>query len=66
METTAARYDGDNELRISGRLKVFCDAAAKSHDTPIHCVDCDFDGCHHRYLGGLAGALEMIYRIKIR
>ena len=55
METTAARYEGGDMLRISGRLKLVHDAAAKGHDTPSHCADCD-GAIHDRCLCGLAEA----------
>ena len=32
VEATAARYDGCDVLRISGRLKLVYDAAARGHD----------------------------------
>jgi hypothetical protein len=41
MEATAARYDDADVLRISGRLKLFCDAASRGHDIPTHCSNCD-------------------------
>jgi hypothetical protein len=44
VETTAARYDGGDVLRISGRLKLVYDAAARGHDIPSHCTDCDCEG----------------------
>jgi hypothetical protein len=56
VEVTAARYDGGDVLRISGRLKLVYDAAARGHDTSRHCSDCDCDGCHDRYICRLAGA----------
>ena len=57
METTAARYEGGDVLRISGRLELVHDAAAKGHDTPSHCADRDCDGAmHDRCLCGLAEA----------
>ena len=57
MEATAARYEGGDMLRISGRLKLVHDAAVKGYDTPSHCADCDCDGAmHDRCLCGLAEA----------
>ena len=55
-ETTAARYDGRDVLRISGRLKLVYDANARGRDIPSHCAERDCDGCHDRCLCGLAGA----------
>ena len=56
VETTAARYDGVDVLRISGRFELVYEAAARGHDIPSHCADCDRDRCHGRGLYGLAGA----------
>jgi hypothetical protein len=44
MEATAARYDDADVLRISGRLKLFYDAASRGHDIPIHCSNCTVTG----------------------
>ena len=44
METTAARYDGGDVRRISGRLKLVYDVAAKGHDILSHCAYCDCEG----------------------
>ena len=44
MKVTAARYDGGDALRISGRLKLVYDAAARGHDNPSHCAYCDCEG----------------------
>ena len=35
METTAARYDGCDVLRISGRLKLVCDTVMTSQATAL-------------------------------
>ena len=55
MEATTARYDGRVVLRIAGRLKLVHDAAARGHDIPSHCADCDCDECYDRCLCRLAG-----------
>ena len=60
MEATAARYDDADVLRISGRLKLFYDAASRGHDIPIHCSNCDCDGCYDWCLCRLARACEVV------
>ena len=55
-ETTAARYDGDDVLRVSGRLKLVYDAAARGHDIPNHCAYRDRDGGHEGCFCAWAGA----------
>ena len=50
------RYDGCDVLRISRRLKLVYDAAARGDDIPSPCAYWDCDGRHDRCLCGLAGA----------
>ena len=44
MKVTATRYDGRDVLRISGRLTLVYDVAAKGHDILSHCAYCDCEG----------------------
>ena len=44
METTAARYDGGDVPRVSGRLKLVYDFAVKGHDIPSHCPSATVTG----------------------
>ena len=50
------RYDGGDVLRISGRLKLVYDAAARGHDIPSNRTCRDRDGCHYRCLCRLVRA----------
>jgi len=57
-----AVLDKDEAARIEHEISTMADrhaqelALAQVQDIPIHCADCDCNGCHDRCLCRLAGA----------